>query len=154
MRNFQAATALVHLYFIHTALVAPAFELRIEPFADDPECHLLGDRAGADGDAVGIVMLFGELGRPFVPTKSAAHTLHLIGHDGFAITAAAQDNAAIRLPGGHGLGCGANKIGIIAGLCAMTAAVEHAVPACFQQLDDGRLEGEAGMVGADGYGEC
>ena len=141
------------LDFVDAALVAPAFELGVEPFADDLEREFGGHRACADGDAVGIVVGLGRFGGPFVPAESAADAFDFVGDDGFAISASTEDDAEIGFTGGDGLSCWANEVWIVAGFVGVAAEVEDGVAAGLEKFFDRSLEGKAGVVGADGDSE-
>ena len=136
--------------FVDAALVAATFEISIEPDADNLERHCFGNRAGADGDAVGIVVLFSHLRGPFVPAEAAAHAFDLVGNDGFAVAAAAEHDAVIGFAFCHRLSRRADEVGIVAGLGRVAAAIDDLVATVAQKLNDWRLEGETCVVGADG----
>ena len=139
--------------FIDAALVAATFKFGVEPDANNLECECFGDRACADCDAVCIVVLLGQLGRPLVPAEAAAHTFNLVGNNRFAVSAAAQNDAVIGLAVGNCLSRWANEIWIIAGFVAVAAAIDDGVTTVFQEIDDWVFKGKARVVGADGNGE-
>jgi len=136
--------------FVDAALVAATFEISIEPDADNLERHCFGNWSGADGDAVGIVVLFSHLRGPFVPAEATAHAFDLIGNDGFAVAASAEHDAVIGFAICHRLCRRADEVGIIAGLGRFAATIDDLVATVAQKLNDWRLEGKPCVVGADG----
>ena len=112
---------------VDAALMAASFEISIEPDADDLERHCFGYWAGADGDAVGIVVLFSHLRGPFVPAEAAAHAFDLVGDNGFAVAATAEHDAVIGFAFCHRLSCRADEVGIIAGLGRVAATIDDLV---------------------------
>jgi hypothetical protein len=134
---------------VDAALVAATFEISVEPDADDFERHCFGYWAGADGDAVGIVVLFSHLRGPFVPAEATAHAFDLVGDNGFAVAAAAEHDTVIGFAFCHRLSRRADEVGIVAGLGGVTPAIDDLVATVAQKLDDWRLERETCVVGAD-----
>ena len=112
---------------VDAALMAASFEISIEPDADDLERHCFGYWAGADGDTVGIVVLFSHLRGPFVPAQAAAHAFNLIGNNGFAVAAAAEHDAVIGFAFCHRFSRRADEVRIIAGLGGVAAAIDDLV---------------------------
>ena len=112
---------------VDAALMAASFEISIEPDADDLERHCFGYWAGADGDAVGIVVLFSHLRGPFVPAQAAAHAFNLIGNNGFAVAAAAEHDAVIGFAFCNRFSRRADEVRIIAGLGGVAAAIDDLV---------------------------
>lgn len=112
---------------VDPALVAASFEISIEPDAYDLERHLFGYWAGADRDAIGIVVRFSHLCGPFVPAEAAAHAFDLIGNNGFAVTATAEYDAVISLACCNSLSRRADEVGIVAGFGGVAAAIDHLV---------------------------
>lgn len=139
--------------FFDAALMATTFEFRIQPYADDLERKGFRYWARANRDAVGVVVLFGHLCGPFVPAETAAYTCDLVGDDGFAIAAAAQDDAVVRIACRHRFSRRADEVWVVAGRVRVAAAVDDLVAAVAEELDDRSLQREACMVGADGNGK-
>ena len=107
--------------------MAAAFEVSVEPDADDLERHCFGDWSGADGDAVGVVVLFSHLRGPFVPAEAAAHAFDLVGDDGFAVAAAAEHDAVVGFAFCHGFSRRTDEVRVVAGLGGVAAAIDDLV---------------------------
>ncbi len=74
-----------------------AVEGSFEPDVEHFQRQLDGDRAGADGDRVGVVVGPAEPGEFLVPADGAADAADLVGDDGFAVAAAAHDDGPVAL---------------------------------------------------------
>ena len=138
---------------VDTSLVASAFELGVEPDADDFEREGFGHRACPHGNTVGVVVFLRHLRGPLIPAEAAADAFDLVGNYGFAVTGATEHDAIVGLAGSDGFGRRADEIRVVAGLIGVAAAVDHLAAAFLKQSDDGCFEGEACVVGADGDGK-
>ena len=72
-------------------------------------------------------MLSGQPGGHYVAEQSAADALHFVGGDGHADAGGAQDDALLTLAAGHSLGSNGGKVGIVAAVGGVGAAVLHIV---------------------------
>src|SRR5205823_4054074 len=115
-------------------LMAAPFESSFEPDADYPQGELFGDQSLADRKHIGIVMLAGKPRRFFVPAQRTAHAVHLIRHHCFAISRAAEDDAALALAARYCFGCRPNKKRIIHRFLAKRPEIFHLVPERAEQL--------------------
>ena len=95
-------------------------------------------------------MLPGELCRRVIPTESAANTLHFVCRDGLTIAGSTQHDAKLRFAPDDRLCGGYDPEGIIGGLFAVSAKVDHFVAFILKVSNDALLVIEAGVIGTDG----
>src|ERR1051326_285749 len=95
------STAPFYLHdLVDAALMASAFELRVQPQRHDLLGETEGDDAAADGEDVGVVVLARHARGIKIVAQRGADAAHLAGGDLFALPAAADDDAALGLAGG------------------------------------------------------
>src|SRR5437667_3366854 len=78
-------------------------------------------------------MLPAQAGGFDIPTQGATDALNPIGHHGFAVARAAQNDAALELAGGDRLSHGPDEQWIIDGLLGMRPEIFHAVPGSLEK---------------------
>lgn len=108
-----------------------------------------GDDAAAKGQHVGVIVFAGEAGGEHVMGEASTDSGDFIGGDGNANAAAADDDAEIVLLRGHALADGFAKVGVVHGFFRGGALIIDEVSGILQELADGFLDGEAGVVRAE-----
>jgi 23S rRNA (cytosine1962-C5)-methyltransferase len=127
-----------------------AVERRAQPQREDlvrePEC----DDASADREHVGIIVRAREPRRIEIVAQSRSDARYLVGRDLFALTAAAEHDAAVGGAVGDRPGHRQTDRRIVDRFLAVGAVIVDLVPEARERLFEMLLQCEAGMVGADG----
>jgi hypothetical protein len=137
--------------FINPTLVSPPLECCLQ----EHFYHGLGrnflHESGRYGDDVGIVMLSGQGCKLLCPTQRTAHTLVLVGGDGYPVATAANQDPPICMATLHRLGYQVRYIGVIHRVCGMGAEILHHVPLLLEQGNQTDFVVKPGVVRSDGY---
>ena len=104
------------------------FEFGLEPGVDNADGLRLADHSFAEGNHIGVVVLFAQPGTVHIPTNGATNTPDFVGDDGLAIPAASKDNPQVSLTPRHALGRRPDKIGIVHGRFAVSPKINNLVP--------------------------
>ena len=130
--------------------MAAAGERSGQPDLHDVECEVFRNHALAEGEDVAVVVFAGQASGFEIPAEGAADAFDFIGDDGFAVSRAAEDDAAVEFASGDGFGSGANENGIIHRRVAEGAEIADIVTHIVQEDFDFLFVVKAGMVGSDG----
>jgi hypothetical protein len=126
--------------------MAAAFERCVEPYSNKLKRSFESHHALPKGDHIRIVVLAAQTGGFNIPTQSATDTHNTIGHHGFTIAGAAEDNPTLEFAARHCLGYGPDEQGIIHGLLRMGSEIKDTVPQLGQQEADLLFILEPGVV--------
>src|SRR3989337_1941127 len=99
-------------YLIEPRLVAAAFKFGIEPRLHNVARHAPADDPLAHDKDIGVIVEAAHLRRKVVMAERRAHLRKAIGHDGHADARSADQDAAIHVAGGNGLGDLPAKVGV------------------------------------------
>ena len=155
LRKEQAdAKGLFPVDFVDACEMAAAFEFGGEPDFYDFQRLGFGDGAFSEREHVAVVVRAIPDGDLFVPAETAAHAFDAIGHDGFAVARAAENDAAFKLATRDGFGGWPDEIGIIAGGVAVGAEIAYCMAFGLKHFFDAFFIFKTGVVGPDGDGEC
>src|SRR5215218_1943331 len=124
-----------------------AFELRGQPVVEDLLGRLGGDHPGPHGQDLGVAGLAGPFGRVGVVGGDGPDPGDLVGGDGHAQAGAADQQGAVVLAPGHGLGDLGGDVGIVEPVAV--AVVPDLVALLAQVGGQVLLQRGAGLVGAD-----
>src|SRR5215472_17819890 len=113
--------------------------------------QLNSDDARAQDQHVDVVMLHALMRGVAVMADPGADSRNLVGGYRSAYTASAEDDAAIAFAGEKALGYFLREVGIIDRRSAAGARIFHCMSVLTQEIDQGLLEFEAGVIGANGY---
>src|SRR5215472_2392852 len=113
--------------------------------------QLNSDDARAQDQHVDVVMLHALMRGVAVMADPGADSRNLVGGYRSAYTASAEDDAAIAFAGEKALGYFLREVGIIDRRSATGARIFHRISVLTQEIDQGLLEFEAGVIGANGY---
>jgi hypothetical protein len=127
--------------------VAVAVEGCRKKYFHDAQGEREREEALADGEDVGVIVLSGEARGFFVPAEGAANAAEAVGDHGFAVAGAAENDGALKFAARHGLGRGADEVGIIDALGVRRAEVGHFVPVLNEPALDGFLVVKPGVIG-------
>ena len=99
----------------------------VQEGVDDLQSQSLAGDPCAQRQDVGVVVLAGGLGGEAVPAQGAADAGDLVGGNGHADAGAADEDAALALPGSDGLRHRFGVNGIVAGIVGISSDVLHSV---------------------------
>src|SRR5690606_20668659 len=116
-------------------------DLQGEPRAGD---------ARSQAQHVGVIVLPGHPGRIGLRAQRGPHAGHLVGRDGHADAGAADQDAPVAPPRGHGLGHQTGVVGVVARLTARGAHVHHGVAGRLKMDHQLLLQVKPSVVAADG----
>src|SRR6185503_12503695 len=147
---------------IEAPLVPPALERRGQPQRQNLVSKTECDDAAAHGEDVRVVVLPRQAGGVEVVAERGADAGDLVGGDLLALPAAAEHDAAFGAPLGDGASDREADRRVVDRGLAVGAVIVDAVAEPRQRLFQVFLEGEAGVIGADGdshgqrlyYGRC
>jgi hypothetical protein len=137
--------------FIDSFLMSATLENRAQPGIDYLDPCLHGNHPAADGNHIGVIVLFGEPGACHVPADAATDSRDLVGHHRFTVAAAAKDYPQVTVASCHTLGGGPAIIGIIDRLQAVGAKIDNPIPGLLQMGFDRFFQGIAGMIRSQCY---
>ncbi len=135
---------------IDPALVPSAVELRVEPDPQDLFGQTERDDTTAHREHVRIVVRARQARRVEVVAQRGANPDNLVGGDLFALSAAADHDAAIGAPLGDGSCDGEADRRVVDRLFAVRAMVVDRVPEMLQRAFEMFFERKAGVIGTDG----
>jgi quinol monooxygenase YgiN len=130
--------------------MAAAGERSGQPNLHDVQCEAFRNHALAEGEDVAVVVFAGQASGFEIPAEGAADAFDFIGDDGFAVSRAAEDDAAVEFAAGDGFGSGANENGIIHRRVAEGAEIADIVTHIVQEDFDFLFVVKASVVGSDG----
>ena len=130
--------------------MAAAGERSGQPDLHDVECEVFRNHALAEGEDVAVVVFAGQASGFEIPAEGAADAFDFIGDDGFAVSRAAEDDAAVEFAAGDGFGSRANENGIIHRRVAEGTEIADIVTQIVQEDFDFLFVIKASMVGSDG----
>ena len=134
---------------VHLALRVSAGELGGEPDAHQGPRELGPDDTRAHGHDLGVVRLARPLGRVGVVHLGGANSGHLVGGDRHADPGAADQDPAVVLAAGDGVGNLVADVRVVDPVERVAAVVLDVEPFVAQQLDHRLLELEARFIAAD-----
>lgn len=123
-----------------------------EPELDGGFGFFGGEEAGAEGEDVGVVVLFreGEDVGVAAVEEGSADAGDFVGGDGFALAGTADDEAEAGGVGCDFLAAGDDEVGIVVQrVVGERADVFAGVAVFFEEGDEGEFEFEAGVVGGE-----
>src|SRR6266850_2057535 len=126
--------------------MAAAFELGGEKDFQRLARHLRADQALAERHDIGVIMLARQTRRSDVMDDGGAYPWVAVGGDRHADSGAADQDAAVGLARGDGVGYGVAEVGIIDRLDRVGAEIQHLVTRLLQVALENLLEVEAGML--------
>jgi len=124
-----------------------------QPNTNNLKRVFFGNGALTKGEAVSVVMGTVPNGNLLGPAEAAADAFDSVGHDGFPISRAAQDNASFHLAAGHGFSHRPDKIRIITRGFGFGSDIAYGVTIGEQHGLDLFLVGKTCVVGSDGDDE-
>jgi hypothetical protein len=98
---------------INSSLMPTTFKCGCHPDVKDTHRLLLGKETFAQRKDIGVAVGTREARGFSIPAKTAADTSYTIGHDRFAISGAAEDDASIEFAPGDSLGGWPNEDRIV-----------------------------------------
>ncbi len=129
--------------------MSSACERGREPHRD----HLVGEAEAHDAAAhredVGVVVLAGHAGRVEVIAERRAHPWDLVGGHLFALTAAADDDAAVGPPFGDEPPDLGADFRVVNGVLGVRSAVVDLVAETAERGDEVLLQRKPGVIGAN-----
>ena len=138
-------------HLVDAALVAAAFEVGVQPGADDVGGHAVGDEAGREDEDVRVVMGLHETAHLGAPGEAGPDTLVLVQGDGHAVAGAAEGDADLHFLGFDGLGQPMGEVGIVAAHFGVGTVIDNLVAALAQHLHEFLLVFHACVVVANSY---
>ena len=134
---------------VDAPLVAPAGERCAQEGLEDRHRERDGGDARAEGEDVRVVVLAHQLRGEEVGRHSRPRAGHAVGGDRDADSASADDDAALRPPGGDGPADGEAVVGVVDGDGGGGAEVEHLVAELGRAAGEELFQLEARVVGAE-----
>lgn len=132
---------------IETALVAPALEGRCQPQRENLVGEPEGDDPPAHREYVRVVVLAREARRVEVVAERRAHAYDFVRGDLFALTAAAEHDAAIRAAFGDRCPDREADRRVVHRRLAVGAVIVNGVPEAFERLAEMLFQQETRMIG-------
>ncbi len=135
---------------IDPALVAPAFEGGLEPKCQNLVRQAERDNAPAHREDIRVVVLARQAGRIEIVTECGADAGHFVGGDLFALSAAAEQDTAVRLTAGDRAPDRDANRRIVDRDLVVRPVIVHRVAEPRKRLLQMLLEREPCMIGSDG----
>ncbi len=129
--------------------MAPALERRVEPEGEDLVSEPEGDDPAAHRQDVGVVVLPRQARREQIVAERGSNAGDFVRRDLLALAAAAEDDASIGLPLGHGAPDREADRRIVDRLFAVRPVIVDLVAEARERLLQVLLEREACVIGAD-----
>src|SRR3990172_4376886 len=138
-------------YLIEPRLVAAALKFGIEPRLHKVARHAPADDPLAHDKDIGVIVEAAHLRGKMVVAERRADLRIPVRHDGHTDAGAADQDAAVHVAGGNGLGDLPAKVGVVHGIPAARSEVNNGdISDCFQELEDFFLQFKAAVVGSYG----
>ena len=127
-----------------------AFEARSQELIHYRQRQSLAEDPTPERQHVGIVVAPGESGRPLIVTESSPDTVDLVRRDRLALPRSTHDDPEIGITMHHGSPHRGTERWVVDRFLGIGSEIGYVVTGVEKMLRDGRLQGEAGMIGSKG----